>query len=187
MKYELSAPLPDFLKMLKALVKYKRKLTKEMVLSWSDGTLAIDLPDSGIEIPASGEWPSAVRVRGEFLLRVARVPPVENPVCFSVKGERLWISRTSFPCKVDVDGRGSASRAPINSTHNAQLDLIKTQSEESALNALMPPAEKQAGLRREDLIARAAELLSPLGVGQQDLEVLVGVCFRRKQNSASGS
>jgi hypothetical protein len=105
MKYELTTALPDFVKMLKSLVKFRKKLTKTVVLSWSEGLLTIDLSESGVEIPASGDWPGAVRVRGEFILSLARIPPAEDPLSISVREDRLWVGKCSFPCTTETGTR----------------------------------------------------------------------------------
>jgi hypothetical protein len=187
MKYAVSVSLAEFLRPLKWFTKNRKKFPVMAVFSWSDGRLVIELPGGAAEILAEGEWPGSVRVKGEFLRGIARVPPTSDPLLIAVREGRLWIGDTSFPCESDTESQGSAILLPENPPLDALLSLKEEHSESEIIHSGYLSLTRQAEQRRDELINRALKHLSPLGVGLRDLRLLVDECVRRKQNSGGGS
>lgn len=151
------------------------------VLSWSDGMLVIDLPGGSTKLPAAGTWPGTVRVGGEFILVLAKVPPMDDPVTVSVRDGRLRIEDSSSPCVLDEVKR-SIIDVPLNAPLHAVLNVGRVHSaDEIARSGLTPLVDKSAE-RRDALIARAAKVLQPLMVEVEDVLRLADECIRRKHH-----
>ena len=96
-KYQLVVDRKEFLAALKAIARFRRRRGGFVRFAYADGELAIAMPDVTIRITAQGTWPTEVTMTGEWVKRMARVPPAGDPVTVTYDGTRVLIGTTVIP------------------------------------------------------------------------------------------
>ena len=96
-KYALAVDRKEFVKALKDIAKFKRRGGGFVRLAYKDGELAIAMPDVTIRVTAQGNWPTEVTMAGEWVRRMARVPPPDDPVVVTYDGSQVRIGTMVIP------------------------------------------------------------------------------------------
>ncbi len=169
----LSVEKRPFLQALKSLRISARARQKDLaVLSFQDGRLHIRLHETGVSVPALGQWPGSARVIARTLIPVVTFPPDPDPLPLRFEGDRFYIAGWS-----------------VNATWHAQGgEPIETAAEPTALDLVALRRERgdealeASGLLEEALeaerslagkLSHAARILRPVGISLGDLEDLV--------------
>lgn len=154
-----------------------------MRLEWDDGALVVGWSDSVERMQAQGSWPRPVYVSSVWLRVLARSLPNADPLTLQVRDGRLYAENFSRPC-VDPE----APVAELNLPPQERARLLKKAVAilkpfrigeadiEALVNRCEPegtgahPPEEDRMLKR---LAEAWVLLSPFGVGAEDLYEMV--------------
>ena len=95
--YELSVDRAEFVAALKAIAKFKQRGGGFARFSYADGELAVAMPNVTIRVTAQGTWPAEVLMAGEWVKRMARVPPPGDPIQVSYDGSHVRVGTTVIP------------------------------------------------------------------------------------------
>ncbi len=96
-EYALAVDGKEFVRALKDIAKFKRRRGGFVRFAYKDGELSIAMPDVTIRVTAQGNWPTEVTMVGEWVKRMARVPPPDDPVSVTYDGMRVRIGTTVIP------------------------------------------------------------------------------------------
>ncbi len=96
-KYELSVDRKEFVKALKDIARFRRRRGGFTRFAYGDGELSTAMPDVTIRVTAQGNWPTEVTMVGEWVKRMAKVPPPDDPVSVTYDGMRVRIGTTVIP------------------------------------------------------------------------------------------
>lgn len=111
--WHLSVNRAAFAKALKLVGRAAKAVrSSAAILTFDEGLLTIDVSGNVNQIPATGDWPSEVRLPGGALERLAKALPDENPLQLKVEGERLFMARFSVNCEWRVLSRPAATPVP---------------------------------------------------------------------------
>ncbi len=175
--WHLSVKRADFAKALRSVGRAgKDVLSATAVLTFDQNRLAIDLSGNVTQIPASGDWPSEVRLPGENLELLARSLPEEDPLPLKVEGERLFVASFSIPCEWRLYSR--AVSTPVSELIPANADLFdllmmvarcsKEEIDTAGASALVSNAQ----LKLDHMCTKAAGFLGAYGVSPLHLRRL---------------
>ena len=173
----------EFINALKTLKKCATpQAGEEAVLAFQDNALEITVTGIKAAFAAEGEWPGEARVDAKMLLELRRAFPSGDPVVLKVVDDRLVINSFSMSCNWQEVGW----RLPLLPRNPTLRELLCLQYDafphEIAASGLEETI-RQAVAKRDDLISRAAEILFPLGVTQQDLLPIVERCIVRENTT----
>jgi hypothetical protein len=171
------AELDSAFRVLKKLCKPRRD--EEAVLSFDGTCLHIEGAGMGVTPRASGSWPGQVRLSAKFLLGLAKVPPVCDPIEFRVEDGRLHIASSSVACSVQPAWR-KAIELPMNATDAELLALHFTHAPEDIEAAGYGLTVQHALGRVDSKIQKAAELLAEFSVRPEELRAFVHGSMRRR-------
>ena len=111
--WQLSVNQAEFAKSLRLVGRAAKAIrSSAAILTFDGGLLVIDVSGDVSQIPATGEWPSEVRLPGGALERLAKALPDDNPLHLKVEGERLFMARFSVSCEVRVLSCPTATPVP---------------------------------------------------------------------------
>lgn len=175
--WHLSVNRSEFAKALRSVGRAGKDVhSATAVLTFDQNQLAIDLSGNVTQIPASGDWPSEVRLPGEHLERLARSLPEEDPLPLKVEGERLFVARFAIPCEWRLYSRAVSTPASQMIPANPDLfDLLmmaarcsKEEIDTAGASALVSNAQ----LKLDKLCTKAAGFLGAYGVSPLHLRKL---------------
>lgn len=169
----LEVPRTQFVEELKRVKRVlKRKNPGQAILSFADGHLVLTLGGAQIQLPATGRWPGEARASASWLIPLATVPPVQDPVIFQVKNGRLYVATLSVECQWQRHD-SAVLELPLNATLVDTLRLALEHDgmtvDRSGLTGPMLDARRAAAA----CIDGAMEHLAALGVDRKALEALV--------------
>jgi len=145
-------------------------------LTFDQNHLSMDLLGIVEQVPASGDWPSEVRLSGQSLERLAKALPDDDPLPLKVEGERLFIARFSVPCEWRLYSRPVSTPArellPADPDLFDLLMMTARCSQEEIDSAGASDLVTKAQLRLEDLCKKAASYLGSYGVSPLHLRRL---------------
>jgi hypothetical protein len=145
------------------------------VLTFDQNRLTIDLVGNVTQLPASGDWPSEVRLLGVHLERLARSLPEEDPLPLKVEGKRLFVARFSIPCECRVSRAVSTPVRELIPANADVFDLLMMAvrcSEEEIDAAGASALVSNAQLKLDELCTKAARILGACGVSPLHLRQL---------------
>jgi len=178
--YRLEVDATEFRAVLKRLKRFARGMRDKSVrLSYTGGNLALAAPGITITIPAEGRWPKTVRVTAKLLIMLIKVPPPgDDPVVLSFDGERLSIADCSMGASIDKDSRPRVDVLPSRRLCDLLRMGARWSYQDLRKEGFMKEVRK-AQDRRDLLLARAAKILSPLGIEEKDLRELLDQKLKR--------
>ncbi len=95
--YFLHVNREEFLKALKDIAGFKPRGRGFVRFAYVDGELSFAMPGVVIRVTAQGTWPTEVTMVGEWVKRMARVPPSGDPITVTYDGMRVMIGTTVIP------------------------------------------------------------------------------------------
>lgn len=136
-------------------------------VTWEDGQLRVTIDDRAFGTAAVGTWPEAIEVPAEFFRRMVASPPDEDPVVFLLDQDHLTVG----PYTVQLPPPVTRHRPRLGARRPGKVQEPITGSLFSSGDdkATPRPALSDAAER----IQRAAELLAPLGIDEEDLRSLL--------------
>jgi hypothetical protein len=166
--WHLSVKRAEFAKALRSVGRAGKDVcSATAVLTFDQSRLSIDLAGTVSQIPASGDWPSEVRLPGVYLERLVRILPKEDPVPLRVEADRLFVAKFSIPCECSLSG---AVSTPVRELIPANADLFdilmmaarcsQEEIEAAGASALVSKAQ----LKLDELCMKAARALGGYGV-----------------------
>ena len=174
--WHLSVDRAEFAKALRSVGRAGKDVRlANAVLTFDQNRLAIDLLGSVTQLPASGDWPSEVRLLGVHLERLARSLPEEDPLPLKVEGKRLFVARFSIPCECRLSG---AVATPVRELIPANADLFDILmmaarcSQEEIEAAGASSLVSNAQLKLDELCLKAAGILGAYGISPLHLRQL---------------
>lgn len=175
--WHLTVNRTEFAKALKSVGRAGKDVrTATAVLTFDHDQLAIELAGSVTQLPASGDWPSEVRLPGERLESLARSLPEEDPLPLKVEGERLYVARFAIPCEWRLYSRPVSTSAreliPANPDLFDLLMLAARCSKEEIDAAGLSGLVSNAQLQLDHLYTKAAGFLGAYGVSPLHLRRL---------------
>ena len=185
--FSLQVNRPELFRALKLLQKnVKAKARQDAIFSYVDGTLSIKLDWVAAQAPATGEWSGLAAIEGHDLVMFGKAIPrseirtsAGETISVRLHERRLYIGNDSFSLRW-YDEKGDKIHLPLNPELAEALVLpFKYTQEELAYSDLLYILRSHEE-RRDAIIARAHELLKPLGVERVDLERLVDDSIKRK-------
>lgn len=150
----------------------RRDRSGQAIISFADGQLRTSFGGIEFEIPAEGRWPGEARISADWLRTLAKVPPGNDPLEFSVSRDRMQIAGSSVPCTWQRAGNAKIvlpMGAQLLEILQLPLQHTAAELEASGLAAAVAKAESELLLR----MRRALCELAPLGVSREDLDSLV--------------
>jgi hypothetical protein len=144
----------------------------DAVLRFEDGSLDVQIGGGRIRAPATGRWPGEARVPGSFVLAMAKHLPNSDPIPIRVENGRLHLAGTSIGCHWQKFGAAQAV-IPIGASLVQILRVGAEFRDEDLERSGILGQVNEARERRDQLIARAAEILFPLEIDDGDLANLV--------------
>ncbi len=152
--WHLSVNRAEFAKALRSVGRAGKDVRSAMaVLTFDQNRLAIDLLGSVTQLPASGDWPSEVRLLGVHLERLARSLPEEDPLPLRVEGKRLFVARFSIPCECRLSG---AVSTPVRELIPANANLFDLLTHGSKSNRTMKKKLTEVALPLEAINKESA-------------------------------
>mgnify|MGYP001618325670 CR=1 FL=1 len=146
----------------------KAAQSEEAILSLCEGSLVISIAGIEMSVKADGMWEGQARVSGRVLTAVAKVPLSDDPVHIVLEGSTIRIGPLGYP----VVWQGWA-RTVIRLPMNASLDLVlavgQRYSSEEIERAGLSKRVEDSLRKRDELIARAVEVLKPLRIERKDV------------------
>lgn len=133
----------------------------EVLLTFDDGDLVLEVLGTAYRIPAKGEWPGVCRAGRGVVGLLARAPTGDFSIVVMETGH-LHVGDSSVECCWD-DVAGERIELPVNPT---ALDILGAAFRSppdviaaSGMTELVLKAEQE----RRDRVRRAAEILKPFG------------------------
>ncbi|QQR73407.1 MAG: hypothetical protein IPJ17_18280 [Holophagales bacterium] len=170
----------DLLEVLRPMGRFLRLDTKqEAVLEPAPGGLGVALGGVGGEIPGEGRWRMRVRVPGGLFVGLARRLPRLDRIEISASSNGCRIGPITLPCELGpvVGGR---VELPMDPSPGEVLALRGTHAPTVIDQSGLGPELEAVMERRDRLVMRALEILSPLGVTAADLLWAVERAVRRQ-------
>lgn len=139
------------------------------VVSFADGMLKVQFREFHFKARASGCWYGEATIPATFFKTLAKSPPYgENPLQIVYEQGNVTIGKADTNCKWKavtprtIELRANASLAEI-------LTLSIRHSPEHIAESGLTETVAWAIQRRDELLAKAAAILEPLGIRQADL------------------
>jgi hypothetical protein len=179
MSYNLEVRFEGSAKALAPLERAVKGRNIEVTLSFDGENLDIEAVGVGQSFPATGSWPGTVIVRKEFLNVLKFSASRAQSLVLRVEGDRLWLGSATVPCAVQHT-KAPEIFVPTNASLRYLL-VLRAKHADAALSASgAMPLIVDAEARRDRLVAKAAELLAPMGVETADLRELVDQTVKRE-------
>jgi hypothetical protein len=189
-QYELDVDRADLVQALKIIARVVAKSPCDASFRFENGCLSIAAGETMADTPARGTWPLPIFVGATWVRRLARSMPPGNPVHLRVNAGRLHANRYSEPCTWAPMHQAPPTLELIATDENrlileAARILKPLLTNREALESLVleTRARGPAQWRQEEkkmiaLMARAWEILAPLGVETSDIRRLVEKAVR---------
>jgi hypothetical protein len=179
---ELTQALKPFAKLAKS------KQVGEAILMFASGQLHLYFTGMDTWASAEGAWNGQARVKCDALCRLAKVPPVKDPVVIHVDGDRINIGGSFMPCVWEpvaprdlfTAEAGVPIQAPINPNLSLLVSMMLDFTDEEIVKSGLADHICKARTRKETLISRAAHELAELEITRVDLRKLVDERLRGK-------
>ncbi len=172
----------EFLKALNLLqraIPISRR--QEVILSYDEANLHVDVAGATIAVPAVGTWPGQARVPAAMLQMFRRVPPPGDPFTFTIRGDHIHVGSMSFTCAWQGPW-SSLIQLPVNYDRRMLvaigLKYTAEQIRESGLERLVGEARSRFCAH----IERAAKPLEQYGITDDDLMEYVTTRIREDED-----
>jgi hypothetical protein len=175
MEYQLQV---DRYHLLDGLQKFRTRRRRfrasEKALFAFDGRfLSIEALDVVVVAQANGVWPGVASVGVQFVVALARVPPTgEGTIEIACRDNHLKVGSLTVGCEWQPVSH-SLLKLPAAPDWIEALSLKYRGTRGQILAGGHNFSIERAERKLHKVVARAAKLLAPLGVTQQDLRVLV--------------
>lgn len=177
---EYTISLADFKSVLK-LLKIPVRLTKDGELLISHDGTDLKFVTQGMEtsITGQGHWPGTARVAAKYFLPLIKMPPDKDPVTLRFSEGRLKIETFSIACRWQA-----ICPVPIDLPMDAlAIDILRLRFQYSldeldGAGLLTRLGQLEKDVRKK--IKRAAVLLEPYGITEQDITRLYEEVLRRR-------
>ena len=172
--YRLEVEAAQLRATLKGLKRFAKGMKdKSVLLSHNEGNLALATPGVEVTLPAKGQWPTPVRATAHILVMLIKVPPLgDGPFVISFDGERLCIADCSVQASIEKECRPRVDVLPTKRFFDL-LRIGATWSNEDLAKEGFIDQVRRAENKRDRLLVKAAEILSPLRIAEEDLAQLV--------------
>lgn len=181
MKNFLQLPLADFKDALKTF-KGKFRDLGDVLLAYESGFLSIESGGVKAVMHAQGEWGGRAYFSSTVLKALVSYPPSNDPVVISYADGRLLVGGLTIKCEW-------SSSKKLDHPHPNDSDIIGLL----ALEHTAPRAQvngpdlgkkiRNAKLKAERRIKKAAEYLQELGVSEYELRSIVGRKIQDRVNN----
>jgi hypothetical protein len=172
--YHLEVDAAELCATLKGLKRFAKGMKgKSVLLSHNEGNLALATPGVAVTLPAKGHWPTPVRATAHILVMLIKVPPLEDgPFVISFDGKRLSIADCSVEASIEEECRPRVDVLPTKRFFDL-LRMGATWSYKDLQKEGFIEQVRGAEEKRDRLLAKAAEILSPLRIAEEDLAQLL--------------
>jgi hypothetical protein len=179
MLWTLEVRRSEFLDALRRIVpkSSKETLYARVVFTFSDGHLSVESIGGKVHVPATGTWPGSCAVPAELLKRLTRALPEEDPLQLKATDNQFTVSRLILPCECRATSEAApqlyGELIPANLTLHEMLKLCDQHPAEAIEAAGLAPAVAAAQQKVDSILRRAATVLQPYGVTEEELMALV--------------
>lgn len=157
-------------------------------LWFEDDHLCIEAGKAIAKAPAKGTWPLVIVVNSSWVRRLSNSIPPGDPVSLQVEDGRLYVNRYSEPCECGSEkplfpalGEVDENRRILEASRILKPFLVKKHD----LDVAVEEARTRSGItwRGDEVkmisaVAKAWELLAPLGIETKDLRQLIDRAVR---------
>jgi hypothetical protein len=187
--YGLEVSRADLAQVLKIIARVVAKSPGGASFRFENGCLSIEAGTTGADAPARGTWPLPIYVGASWIRRLAKRMPTGDPVHLRVDAGRLYANRYSEPCAWTPRDHPLNLEVPEIDQQRLILEAARILkpllTSREALESLVVEARARgpAQWRPEEkkmiaLVARAWEVLAPLGVEPSDIRRLANKAVR---------
>ncbi len=186
--YELEVSRVALSKSLNAIAKEIRDAPGEVRLNYENGQLYIEAGHTSSGVPAKGTWPLPVFVQQTWILSLTRRLPPGDPIQLRVDAGRLYANLYSEPCSwmprvtpVSIDVLTNEENLLIAEAAKilTLVHIKKSDLEELVLtNRARPQPHSARDKKMISIIAKAWQLLAPLGIETSDIKNLADNAVR---------
>jgi hypothetical protein len=186
--YELEVSRVDLTHALKIVARVVAKSGGDASLRLANSCLSIEAGNTSADVPARGTWPHPIFVGASWVRRLAKHLPAGDPVHLRVDAGRLLANRFSQQCWAMADRPPNPEPPEIDENLlilNAARILKPLLATREDLESVVAEAQLRgpALWRTQEkkmiaLVARAWEILAPLGVETSDIRELVDGAVR---------
>lgn len=167
--WQLSVNRAEFAQGLKVVSRAGRSMRHaDATLTFSQNQLYVDLAGTVAQVPATGDWPTEVRIPGQYLETLRKALPEDDPLPLRVDGERLFLGRFGVPCEWSIQSRPASTpvreMVPANSDLFDVLAMVARCSKEEIDAAGASGLVSNAQARLDKLCDKAAGFLTAYGV-----------------------
>jgi hypothetical protein len=179
MMWNLEVGRSEFLDALRRIVTKSSKETPHarVIFTFSDGHLSIESIGGKVQIPATGAWPGTAAVPADLLQRLTRALPEEDPLRLQATGNQFTVSRLFLPCEchatIEAAPQVYGEMIPANLALHEMLKLCDQYPAEAIGAAGLAPVVAAAQQKVDGILKRAATVLQPYGVTEDELMALV--------------
>ncbi len=178
MSCSVRAARKDLIEALKPLRRIVRKkdFDSPAVVSMEGHALKVAFVGGAVSIPTEGSWAGEVRVPTLLFVRLAaNLPkgiPAGDPLLVEVRDDRLYVGTAWGKCVWQAAFR-SEIELPLDPDFLTLLRLPVQYSEDRLERAGLLPRVREAQEKSRRLVRKAADVLWPLDVSEEDLQRLV--------------
>ena len=175
--WQVTVKRTEFAKALRNVGRAAKEVRKATaVITFDKKELVIDLSGNVVQVAASGDWPSELRLPGMHLERLAKSLPEDDPLPLKVEGERLFVASFSIPCEWRLYSRAASTPAreliPANPDMFDLLMMASRCSKEEIDTAGVSALVAAAQSKLDNLCTKAASFLGSYGVSPLHLRRL---------------
>lgn len=175
--WNLSVKRAEFAKALRSVGRAGKEVrSATAVLTFGQSLLSIELCGNLVQVAATGDWPSELRLPGKYLERLAKVLPDDDTLPIKVEGERLFVASFSIPCEWRLYSRPISTPAreliPVNPDMFDLLMVASRCSKEEIDAAGATTLVANAQLKLDRLCTEAAGFIGAYGVSPLHLRRL---------------
>jgi hypothetical protein len=147
----------------------------DAILRFVKGDLVIQVGGAKACARASGRWPGEARLPGAFLVGTAKPLPETDPIEIRVEAEHLYIERSAVKCVWQKFGAAKIE-VPIGATLEMIRKIARKHSREEIEAAGIAKVVDAALEEENEIIKRAADILSQLGISEDRVRRMVHEC-----------
>ena len=177
---EYTISLADFRSVLKLLkIPVRAARSGDLLISHVGNSVRFVTQGMETSITGQGYWPGTARVSAKYFLPLIKIPPDRDPVTLRFVNGRLKIESFTIPCKWQ-----STVPVPIDLPLDAPaIDVLRLRLKHSlddldGAGLLTKLGEFEKDVRKK--IKRAAALLTPYGITEEELARLYEKVLRRR-------
>ena len=182
------AELTTVAKRLKKLATARRLNSGEVVVSFDDGALILDVPGGRDAVPATGRWPGRVRVPARLVLLFALGEPEVDPVVLSYRDGFLHVHTGASTIKLKAhreDISPPRIEVPLNASDREYLQLPLRYPKDQIVSSGLDKQVKTAETLFQRKLDRAFPIFSPYGITREHLEHAIRALILRPRDVAS--